>query len=341
MSKPATSPEPAPTPEKIMRYAWGYAPPLILEAAVRLRVFDALEDGAKTIGETSLATRASERGLSAIMNALVGLEFLTRDDAGRYALTPESATFLVSSKPAYFGGFLQHVSTQLIPDWLELTKVVQTGVPFKSVNQRGDGSAFFEEFVAGLFAMNYGSAVAAADALGVSKSTKPIRVLDLAAGSGVFGIALAQRSPQVTVNAVDWPNVLEITRKTAAQCGVADRFSYTGGDLDSADFGKGHNVATLGHILHSEGEAHSRKLLKKTYDAMASGGTIVIAEFLVDADRRGPLTGLLFDVNMLVHTDAGATYSFEEIRRWLADCGFKDARLVEAPGPSPLIFATR
>jgi len=340
MSKPAFTPEP-PTPEKIMRYSWGYAPPLILEAAVRLRVFDALDDGPKTIAETSLATRASERGLSAIMNALVGLEFLTRDDTERYALTPESATYLVSSKPSYFGGFLHHVSTQLIPDWLELTKVVQTGVPIKSVNQRAEGSAFFEEFVAGLFAMNYGSAVAAADALGVSKATKPIRVLDLAAGSGVFGIALAQRSPQVTVNAVDWPNVLEITRKTAAQCGVADRFSYTGGDLDSADFGKGHNVATLGHILHSEGEARSRKLLKKTYDAMASGGTIVIAEFLVDADRRGPLTGLLFDVNMLVHTDAGATYSFEEIRGWLAECGFTDARLVEAPGPSPLIFATR
>ena len=241
-----------------------------------------------------LPKRVSPRGRPSAayppsLNALVGLEFLTRDDAGRYTLTPESSTYLVSSKPSYFGGFLQHVSTQLIPDWLELTKVVQTGVPIKSVNQRGDGSAFFEEFVAGLFAMNYGSAVAAADALGISKATRPVRVLDLAAGSGVFGIALAQRSPQVTVNAVDWPNVLEITRKTAAQCGVADRFSYTGGDLDSADFGKGHNVATLGHILHSEGEARSRKLLKKTHNAMAAGGTIVIAEFLVDADRRGPL----------------------------------------------------
>ena len=74
---------------------------------------------------------------------------------------------------------------------------------------------------------------------------------------------------------------------------------------------------------------------------MASGGTIVIAEFLVDADRRGPLTGLLFDVNMVVHTDAGGTYSFEEIRGWLTECGFTDARLIEAPGPSPLIFATR
>lgn len=338
MSSPAATP---PTPEKIMRYAFSYAPPLILEAAVRNRVFDALNDGAKTIAETSAATGASERGLSAIMNALVGLEFLTVDDAGKYALTPESATYLVSSKPAYFGGFLAHISEQLIPSWLNLTTVVQTGKPVVPVNRHSEGSAFFEQFVAGLFAMNYGSAMAAAAALGVAAATRPVKVLDLAAGSGVFGIAIAQRSPQVTVTAVDWPNVLAITRKTAAQCGVADRFSYVAGDLASADFGKGHNIATLGHILHSEGEARARSLLRKTYDALAPGGTIVIAEFLVNADRRGPLQGLLFDVNMKVHTDAGGTFSFEEIRGWLEEAGFKDARLVESPGPSPLIFATK
>jgi ubiquinone/menaquinone biosynthesis C-methylase UbiE len=338
MSSPAVPP---PTPEKIMRYAWGYAPPLILEAAVRIRVFDVLNESPKTIPEASAATGASERGVSALMNALVGLECLTRDDAGRFSLTPESATYLVSSKPAFFGGFLAHVSKQLIPDWLELTEVVQTGKPVTAVNQEGDGSVFFEQFVSGLFAMNYGSAAAAAAALGVTTATQPVRVLDLAAGSGVFGIAIAQQSPQATVTAVDWPNVLEITRKTVAQHGLADRFAYVGGDLDSADFGKGHNVATLGHILHSEGEARSRKLLQKTYDALAPGGTIVIAEFLVNADRRGPVSGLLFDVNMLLHTDVGGTYSFEEIRGWLEQCGFKDARLVESPGPSPLIFAQK
>ena len=338
MSSPAASP---PTPEKIMQFAWGYAPPLILEAAIRNRVFDALNDGPKTVAETGTATGASERGLFAIMNALVGLEFLARDDAGRYSLTPESATYLVSSKPAYFGGFLAHISEQLIPDWLNLTTAVQTGKPVVPVNRHSEGSAFFEQFVAGLFAMNYGSAVAAAEALGVASATGPVKVLDLAAGSGVFGIGIAQRSPHVTVTAVDWPNVLEITRKTAAQCGVADPFTYVAGDLDSADFGKGHNVATLGHILHTEGEVRSRSLIQKTYDALAPGGTIVIAEFLVKADRRGPLSGLLFGVNMLLHSDVGGTYSFEEIRGWLEEAGFKDARLVESPGPSPLIFATR
>jgi hypothetical protein len=145
----------------------------------------------------------------------------------------------------------------------------------------------------------------------------------------------------VTVTAVDWPGVLEVTRRTAARFGLADRFTFVAGDLADADFGSGHNIATLGHILHSEGEQRSRSLLKKTFDALDRGGTVVIAEFLVDADRRGPLQGLIFNINMLVNTKDGATFSFEEIRAWLDQIGFENARKVEAPGPSPLIFATK
>jgi ubiquinone/menaquinone biosynthesis C-methylase UbiE len=329
------------SPQNLMKYAWGFAPPLIIGAAVRNGVFDALDAGAKTVAETSAATGASQRGLAAIMNALIGLEFLTRDSAGRYSLTPEAATFLVSSKAGYMGGFLERIRTDLIPGWLELPEIVRTGSPPRRVNQEGDGGAFFADFVTDLFAMNYGSASAAADALGIPGKTNPIRVLDLAAGSGVWGIAMAQRSPQVTVTAVDWPKVLEVTRGMATRYGFADRFQFLAGDLGEVSFGTGHDVATLGHILHSEGTVRSRELLRKTFEALSPGGAIVIGEFLVDADRRGPVQGLLFGVNMLVNTERGNTYSFEEIREWLEMAGFFNVGTVPAPGPSPLIFANK
>jgi precorrin-6B methylase 2 len=328
------------TPEKVMRYVWGYAPPLILEAAVRTGVFDSLKDGSKTAAQVSDATGASLRGITSILNALAGLELLEKNEDS-YSLTPESRVFLLKDAPGYLGGMIAHISSQLIPKWLDIENIVRTGRPSATVNTAAEGSAFFEKFVSALFPFNYGAASAAADPLNVANATAPVRVLDLAAGSGVWGIALAQKSPQVTVTAVDWPGVLEITKKTAAQLGLADRFHFIAGDLAEAHFGRGYNIATLGHILHSEGPERSKALLRKTFDALAPGGTIVIAEFLVDPDRKANTMGLIFDVNMLVNTEKGGTYSFEEIREWLSEAGFVKAGLVPAPGPSPLVFADK
>jgi len=324
-----------------MQLVWGYAPPLILEAAIRHGVFDVLDNGAKTVEEVEDATGASARGLTAVMNALVGLEFLTKDAQGRYALTPESAAFLVSTKPSFQGGMIIHCSEQLIPKWLRLNEIVATGRPAEAVNQERQGGDFFHKFVQDIFPMSYGSAQKLAAALDLNGARQPISVLDLAAGSGVWGIALAQKSQYVHVTAVDWPEVIPVTRKTVARLGLMKRFQFVAGDLLAADFGRNHGVATLGHILHSEGEERSRALLRRTFEALDSGGTVAVAEFLVNDERTEPLAGLLFAVNMLVNTDNGDTYSFREISSWLGEAGFVNARSLEAPGPSPLILATK
>ncbi|HLJ55660.1 MAG TPA: methyltransferase, partial [Chthonomonadaceae bacterium] len=107
------------------------------------------------------------------------------------------------------------------------------------------------------------------------------------------------------------------------------------------EFGAGHDIATLGHILHSEGEAKSRALLKKTFTALAPGGTIAIAEWIANEERTGPPSAMIFAVNMLVNTDEGDAFTFGEISRWLTEAGFIDARLMEVPGPGPLVLATK
>lgn len=168
-----------------------------------------------------------------------------------------------------------------------------------------------------------------------------MRVLDLAAGSGVWGITIAQQSPQVHVTAIDWAGVIPITQRNADRFGLSDRFKCIEGDLLTTDFGTDYHLATLGHILHSEGETRSRKLLYKVFEALAPGGTIAIAEWLVNEHRTGPVNAAIFAVNMLVNSEEGDTYSFAEISSWLTEAGFIDARTVEAPGPSPLIVATK
>jgi ubiquinone/menaquinone biosynthesis C-methylase UbiE len=331
----------SPNPQRIFQMAFGYSAPLMLEAAIEHKFFDTLDRHPQTADQLAAATSTSPRGARILLNGLLAIEMVIRDSTGKFSLTPESSLFLVSGKPSYFGGMLRHTGKQLLPKWMQLTQIVKTGKPAMAVNQEPEGAAFFSEFVESIFPNSYPAASALADHLQIAAAKAPVKVLDLAAGSGVWGIALAQKSPQVKVTAVDWPAVLPVTKKIAQRFQVADRFTFSPGDLTTADFGHSHHIATLGHILHSEGQERSRALLKKTHSALAPGGTIAIAEMLPNDDRQGPPHALIFAVNMLVNTDEGDTYTFAEISNWLKEAGFTNPRLLETPGPSPLILATK
>jgi methylase of polypeptide subunit release factors len=312
------------TPERIMQMAWGYAPPLIIEAAIKHGVFDALNQSPKTAAQIAQKGRATGRGIGS-----------------RYALAPESAAFLVSSRTPYYGEFFRHTTEQLIPKWLQLGEVVRTGKPAMAVNDGKEGAKFFADFVESLFPLSFPAASVLGEHLQLAKAKAPVNVLDIAAGSGVWGIALAKQSPHVHMSAVDWPHVLEVTERVAHQHGLGKRLTKIPGDLLKVNYGNGHHIATLGHILHSEGRERSRKLLKKVYKALSPGGTIAIMEFMVNDDRSGPPMGLLFAVNMLVNTQAGDTFSFKEMSGWLREAGFRNPRLLEVPAVSPLVLATK
>lgn len=328
------------TPERIMQFAWGYAPTLIIEAALRHNVFDLLHASPKSVGKLASETGASTRGLTPILNALVALQLLAKSGE-RYSLTPESETFLVSTNPAYYGELFKHISGDLLPEWMKITEVVRTGKPAKAVNDNKQGAEFFAGFVESLFPLGYNAAKLLGEHLNITTAATPISVLDLAAGSGVWGIALAQQSPKVQLTAVDWPQVLEVTKRVAQRHGVADRLKTIPGDLLAVDFGTGHHIATLGHILHSEGIERSRELLRKTFAALAPGGTIAIMEFVPNDERTGPPQALLFAVNMLVNTDAGDTFTFAEISAWLREAGFVNPRQLDVKAASPLILANK
>jgi ubiquinone/menaquinone biosynthesis C-methylase UbiE len=329
------------TPERLMELSFAYAPPLIISAGVSNKVFDSLENGAKTSQEIAKQTGASPRALRILMNALVGLDLLKKNKQEKYSLTPESAVFLVSTKLGTHAGFFGTIAPEIISRWLRLSEIVREGRPVVAVNQEPEGTEFFTQLVERIIPMSYPAAQKLGDHLKLAKAKNELHVLDLAAGSGVWGIALAQKSPRVRVTAVDWAGMIPTTRRITQKFGVGDRFNYVEGDILEANFGSGYDIATLGHILHSEGEQRSRELLKKTFRALKSGGTIAIAEWLVNDDRTKPLPSLMFAVQMLVNTEKGDTFSFNEIKNWLEEAGFKKVRKVEAPGPSPLILATK
>ena len=329
------------TPERLQQLGFAYAPPLIISAAVNNKVFDTLQSGPQTLEQISKETGGSARGLRAIMDALVGLELLKKDRQSKYSLTPESEAFLISENPGTLAGFFGSILPVMASRWLRLTDIVREGQPAVAVNQETEGTEFFSQLVETIIPMSYPGAQKLADHLKVANSKEQVRVIDLAAGSGIWGIAVAQKSPRVRVTAVDWAGMIPTTKRITGKFGVRDRFDFIEGDLAEANFASGHDVATLGHILHSEGEQRGRQLLQKVFRALKSGGTIAVAEWLVDDKRSKPLHSLMFAVQMLVNTEMGDTFSFNEIKKWLEDAGFKKVRTLDAPGPSPLILATK
>lgn len=323
-----------------MQLAWGFAPPLILHTVTQIRLLDPLEGSPHTAAELAMMAGVSVRGATMLLDALVGLQFLTKAEA-RYTLTPESATFLVSTQPRFHGPYLDHMCAQLIPQWLHLTEVVRSGRPVARTNTETEGGEHFARFVESLFPMGEPLANAVADYLGLTGSQMPCSVLDVGAGSGVWGITLARRSPGVRIRAVDFPAVLEVARVLAQRHGVSERLVTVAGDFLDADLGGNHDLATLGHILHSEGAERIHRLLTRVANALRPGGRIVITEFVPNDARTGPAQPLIFAVNMLVNTQLGDTYTEAELFGWLREAGFVNPHRLTTPGPAAVLLAER
>ena len=326
-----------PDPCRLSELAWGYAAPVILATAVRHGLFGGIGPEGTTLEELRTRTGLSARGLRILLHALVGLGLLRRREE-RFELTPESAAYLVPGRPEYRGGLFVHHVEHLLPRWLQLPEVVRTGRPAPSPQSPAQR---FAAFVDALFAPSYPAARTLQEHLRLRERSDVFRILDLGAGSGVWGIALAEGAPKVQVTAVDWPEVLAIARRRAADHGVADRFSWVEGNFFEVSLGEGHDLVVLGHILHAEGMEGVRTLLRRSVQALRPGGFIAVQEFLPNSDRTGPLHALLFAVNMLVTTEAGDTYTLDELTGCLHEAGFQAVQTLQVPAPSPLVLARK
>jgi ubiquinone/menaquinone biosynthesis C-methylase UbiE len=335
----------APRPDRLMEMAWGFAGPQILTAALQLDLFHHVANGATTLSRVIEATKGSKRGVTMLVDALVATKLLERSgprESGTLALAPDVATFLVPGKPSYLGDFVRFHAEVAANHWLDLAECVRTGEPLMAADRPTEGVPLWHQLVDSLFNLNLAPATALAKEVLRTTKRRPLRVLDVACGSGVWGVAQAQADPTTRVTFHDLAESLDHARRFVARESLASRAEWLTGDLRSTDFGEARfDVAVLGHICHCEGATQTRKLFGRLARALAPGGTLAIAEFVPDDDRAGPPIPLVFALNMLVHTTEGATFTFAEYREWLEAAGFKDVRKLEAPAPSPLILATR
>lgn len=309
-----------------------------LRGAVDLELFTRIGEGYQTVEVLARACRASERGIRILCDFLTVNGLLTKTE-DRYGLTPDSATFLDQRSPAYLGGTLRFLcAPETFAAYRDIAEVVRRGTTI----MEGAGTVDPEDPVWVEFAKAMPPIVAmSAEFVGETAARKgPQRVLDIAAGHGLFGIAVAKRNPGAQISPVDWRPVLEIARENARLAGVSDRYHPIAGDAFQVDFGRGYDTVLLTNFLHHFDPPTCEKLLRKVRAGLKPGGKVYTLEFVPNPDRVSPPLPATFSLIMLTGTPAGDAYTFDELARMFANAGFATTQRVDIPkSPETLLVS--
>lgn len=347
MSKPTglSAPESeALTPDGIMQLGFSYWASRTLLSAVELKLFGVLS-GAGPLDAEQLRERLGLHPRSArdFFDALVALGMLDRTD-GRYKNTPQTDLFLDPGKPTYVGGLMEMSSARLYGFWDSLTEGLKTGQPQNEVKTGGD---FFEtlyadpEKLAGFTAAMSGLSRAAGEAIAAKFPFRDYgSVIDIGCAQGAVAVAIVTAHDHLTGGGYDLPPVEPIFNSYVAQHDLADRLQFTPGNF-FADPLPEADVLLMGHILHDWDLAEKRLLLQKAYDALPTGGALIVYEGLIDDDRRHNAFGLLMSLNMLIETPGGFDYTGADCRGWMAGVGFAKSYVEHLVGPDSMVVGIK
>lgn len=326
-------------PELILQMGFSFVPSRVLSAGVQLDVFSHIAAGNKTAADVARAAGATERGIAMLLDTLAAFQLLEKT-GGSYELTPLAAEYLVRESPNYMAAMME--SDAMFEAWSHLVEVIRSGKPTRRIESQELAELFFPVLVRSLHVVNLEPARRAAEALGAGESHTGMKVVDVACGSGIWGIRIAEADAEARVTAQDFPAVFDTTRVYLKRHGVEDRFDFLPGDLKEVDFGENRfDLAILGNIVHSEGERSSRDLFRRLFRALNHGGRIAIVDMIPNDERTAPPFPVFFALNMLINTEEGGTYTLAEYTDWLTDAGFARVETADIGSHSPLIIGVK
>jgi 2-polyprenyl-3-methyl-5-hydroxy-6-metoxy-1,4-benzoquinol methylase len=310
-----------PTPERFFNLMNAHQQTEALKAAVDLDVFTAIAEGNATAAAIANRCKAAERGVRTLCDFLTIHGLLTKDGT-QYGLAPDTAVFLNRKSPAYIGGAMEFLLNPHSREaFSRLTDAVRRGG-----TAMGDGSTVAENPDWVTFArammplMRMPAQMTAAE---LRRGGEAHKVLDIAAGHGMYGISVAKENADAQVYAADWKNVLEVAKANAQQMGVGDRYHLIPGSAFETDFGNDYDVVLVPNFLHHFDVATCTTLLKKVRAALKPGGRAAILEFIPNDDRVTPPTAAAFSMIMLANTPSGDAYTFAEIASMAKNAGFQ------------------
>jgi 2-polyprenyl-3-methyl-5-hydroxy-6-metoxy-1,4-benzoquinol methylase len=335
-----TAPHQQPTPERFFNAINAYEQTEAMKTAVELDIFTAIAEGNTTAAMIGKRCKAVERGVRTLCDFLTIHGFLTKEGI-QYALAPDSSFFLNRHSPAYIGGAVEFLLTpRLREGHARLTEAVRRGSTALGEGTLERENPDWVKFARAMMPlMHMPAEIMAAE---LRKGGEAHKVLDIAAGHGIFGISVAKQNPAAHIYAADWKNVLEVASKNAQAMGVADRYHLLPGSAFEIDFGGGYDLVLITNFLHHFDPLTCTTFMRKVHAALQSGGRAAIAELVPNPDRVSPPTAAAFSMMMLATTPTGDAYTFAELESISTNAGF--ARVELAPpeiGLDRLVIAYR
>jgi precorrin-6B methylase 2 len=311
------------TAQEVLDFARSFQPACVLTAAAALDVFSPLRAGPMTAGALADELGTDPRATTVLLDALAALQFLSKQGE-KYSVPEDVAKLLAEQSADNALPMVRHLANCL-RRWVELPKVTQTGKCAQTGPSIRGADADREDFIG---AMNLISRPIAA---GVIDKIRPFRfshMLDVGGGPGTWAIEFLLAVPMAFATLFDLPEVIPIAEQQFAEAGLSDRVTLVGGDYYTDALPEGADLAWLGAICHQNSRRQNRDLFGKVHAALANDGVIVIRDVIMDPSHTSPVGGALFAVNMLVATEGGGTYTFDEYREDLCAAGFAEVTLV-------------
>jgi 2-polyprenyl-3-methyl-5-hydroxy-6-metoxy-1,4-benzoquinol methylase len=322
MTQPANHNQEPITPGPIFDMLLAYQRTAALKAAIDLDLFRAVGEGPGDVASIARRSASSERGIRILCDFLTINGILLKEN-GRYRHSPTSAAFLDPRSPSCLASIAQFLGNKEMREpYDQLDQIVRAG---RTVLP-GDGSVEPENPMWVQFAESMGPMMAPLvgplGAVVLEGHTGPMRVLDIAAGHGLFGIEVAKQNPQARVTGLDWAPVLRVALDNAKKAGVQERYDMLPGSAFEVDFGGPYEVVLLTNFLHHFDHATCVGLLKKVRSALRPGGRAAALEFVPNEDRVSPPMPAAFSLTMLASTISGDAYTLNDLTAMYHEAGF-------------------
>jgi acetylserotonin N-methyltransferase len=295
-------------------------------------------------GQLAAKLSLNRRALDAILPMLASLGYLA-PRGGRYHVTDVARAYLAPDSESYWGGvFASSRNNNRLVD--SLRRVLTQPDPPEAIPGASSVGSNSDSWATGQISaeaarsvaayMHSHSAQAATSLAASGEFAGTRRLLDVGGCSGVFSIALAQRHPELGATIMDLGPVCDEGLGYVRQAGFEGRIDACAIDMFRADWPAGYDAHFLSNIFHDWRPATSRELARRSFAALAPGGTINLYEMLLADDGSGPRIAASFAVLMIAGTQ-GQQYTFGELRDILAGAGFVDIEVRHATSTHSLV----